>query len=61
MSSEIRSRSTLRAQIRWLCQQLAHADMCPSVSAIASCDKDCPRCWRQASRKAAKEGGDDAG
>ena len=48
-------RSHLRAQIRWLCQQLAHADMCPSVSAIASCDKDCPRCWRQASLKAVKE------
>ena len=43
----------LRKQITWLCQELAHAEgMCPSVSAIASCDKDCPRCWEQASLKA---------
>lgn len=49
----------LRRQIGWLCQELAHADMCPSVSAIASCDKDCPRCWEQASLKAAKEDVDD--
>lgn len=50
----------LRRQIRWLCQELAHAEgLCPSVSAIASCDKDCPRCWEQASRKAV-EGSDGA-
>jgi len=59
MESELVQR--LRRQIAWLCQELAHADMCPSVSTITSCDKDCPRCWRQASRKAVKEGGDDAG
>lgn len=45
----------LRRQIEWLCQELGHADMCPSVSAIASCDNDCPSCWKQASLKAVKE------
>lgn len=41
----------LRRQVAWLCQELAHADMCPSIS----CDKDCPRCWEQASLKAVRE------
>lgn len=46
----------LRRQIEWLCKQLAHAeDMCPSVSAIASCDNDCASCWEQASLKAVEE------
>ena len=46
----------LRRQIRWLCQELAPARIiCPSVSAIASCDNDCPRCWEQASRKAVED------
>lgn len=53
MESELVKR--LRRQIAWLCEELAHADMCPSVSAIASCDNDCPRCWEQASLKAVKE------
>lgn len=50
----------IRKQIRWLCQELAHADMCPSVSAIASCDNDCPRCWEQASLKAVEDDNDQA-
>lgn len=54
MESELVQR--LRRQIGWLCQELGHADdLCPSVSAIASCDKDCPRCWEEASLKAVKE------
>jgi hypothetical protein len=53
MESELVQR--LRRQIEWLCQELAHADMCPSVSAIASCDKDCPSCWEQASLKAVED------
>ena len=50
----------LRRQIGWLCQELSHADMCPSVSAIASCDNDCPRCWEQASLKAVEDDNDQA-
>ena len=57
MESELVQR--LRRQIAWLCQELAHADMCPSVSAIASCDKDCPSCWEQASLKAVKDDKDE--
>ena len=48
----------LRRQVAWLCQELAHADMCPSVSAIASCDHDCASCWEQASLKAVEEADD---
>lgn len=57
MESELVKR--LRRQVAWLCQELAHADMCPSVSAIASCDKDCPGCWEQASLKAVGEDAND--
>lgn len=57
MESELVQR--LRRQIGWLCQELAHADMCPSVSAIASCDHDCATCWEQASLKAVGEDAND--
>jgi len=54
MESELVQR--LKRQIAWLCQELAPARiLCPSVSAITSCDNDCPRCWEQASLKAVEE------
>jgi len=52
----------LRRQIAWLCQELAHSDdLCPTFLMTAPCDHDCASCWEQASLKAVKEGGDDAG
>lgn len=59
VAMEVELVQRLRRQIGWLCQELSHADMCPSVSAIAACDNDCPRCWKQASLKAVGEDDND--
>jgi hypothetical protein len=74
MSSEIRSRSTLRKQIRWLCQELNQINSgsdemchCPdpelrfSLKPMDCHPEGCANCWEQASFKAVEEGGDDAG
>lgn len=64
MSSKIRSRSTLRKQIRWLCKQLAkhtrgYSDCPPNVHQGEACHNatlgDCAACWRQAGRWAVQE------
>ena len=64
------SRSTLRKQIRWLCDQLAkhtrgYSDCPPNVHQAEACHnatlEDCAECWRRAGRQAVKEDGDDAG
>lgn len=66
MSSEIRSRSTLRKQIRWLCEQLDRISqdsgncLLPTGAGIPSDDScrvgGCDICWEQASLNAvAKE------
>lgn len=70
MSSEIRSRSTLRKQIRWLCKQLDRLSqdsgncLLPAGAGIPSDDScrvgGCESCWRMAAVKAVKEGADGA-
>lgn len=60
----MRSRSTLRKQIRWLCMTAQNygcppgldMSICPRGNDIV--EEDCAECWRRAGRRAVEEGAD---